>query len=91
MITSVPTEVCAEVSRVSVNSASERIFWGVHWSGGYPCVGASIHTLQVLVELDEELGKDEEAILVLVVGDSVVDGRPLLTAVLSLSEVAISC
>lgn len=43
------------------------------------------------MELDEELGKDEEAILVLVVGDSVVGGQPLLTAVLSLSEVAISC
>lgn len=91
MITSVPTEACAEVSRVSVNFVSERIFWGVHWSGGYTCVGASIHTLRVLVELNEGLGKDEEAILVLVVGDSVVGGQPLLTAVLSLSEVAISC
>ena len=88
MITSVPTEVCAEVSRVSVNSASERIFWGVHWRGGCPCVGASI---QVFVELDEEFDKDEEAIFVLVVGGSVVGGRPLLMAVLGLSEVAISC
>ena len=43
------------------------------------------------MELDEEFDKDEEAIFVLVVGGSVVGGRPLLIAVLGLSEVAISC
>ena len=43
------------------------------------------------MELDEELDKDEEAIFVLVVGGSVVGGRPLLMAVLSSPEVTISC
>jgi hypothetical protein len=51
----------------------------------------TIHTLQVLVKLDEELDEDGEAILVLVVNGPVVGGRPSLTAALSVSEAAISC
>ena len=78
MITSVSAEVSAEVSRVNVNSTSERIFWGIYWRGGY-----AIHTLQVLVELDEELGEYGEAILVLVVNGPVVGGGPPLMAAVS--------
>jgi len=91
MITSVSAEVSAEVSRVNVNSTSERIFWGTTSAAGIPASAHAIHTSQVLVELDEELDEDGEAILVLVVDGPVVNGGPSLMAALSVSEAAISC
>lgn len=86
MITSVSAEVSAEVSRVNVNSTSERIFWGTTGAVGIPASAHAIHTLQALVELDE----GGEAILALVVDGPVVGGGPSLMAALSVSEAAIS-
>jgi len=60
-------------------------------AAGIPASAHAIHTLQVLVRLDEEFDEDGEAILVPVVGGSVVGGGPSLMAALSMSEAAISC